>query len=90
MKLHRDLEINEIKKLIHRQSITLAGNVSLGIYGTLSCKSGKRMKKTNRVFFKNETEAIQQGFRPCGHCRHDQYVLWKLTRTKITSSLLKL
>ena len=90
MKLHRDLEINEIKKLIHRQSITLAGNVSLGIYGTLSCKSGKRMKKTNRVFFKNETEAIGLGFRPCGHCRHDQYVLWKLTRTKITSSLLKL
>ena len=81
MKFHRDLEIKEIKKLIHRQSIALAGNVSLRIYGSLSCKSGKRMKIENRVFFKNETEAIQLGFRPCGHCLRDRYIHWKSKTT---------
>ena len=56
----------------------MAGNLSLKIYGTLSCKSGKRMKKENRVFFKNEAEAIELGFRPCGHCLRAEYVRWKI------------
>jgi len=34
----------------------------------LNCHSGKRMKKENRVFFKNENEAISLGFRPCKNC----------------------
>lgn len=81
MFLQGDVSLFQIRRLIQREEILLAGNLSLKIYGTLSCASGKRMKKENRVFFKNETEAIQQGFRPCGHCLHNEYVCWKVSRT---------
>ncbi|MBS1506453.1 MAG: metal-binding protein [Bacteroidetes bacterium] len=57
---------------LHRQirqgKITLAGNSRLKIYGLLSCYSGKRMKKENRVFFTDEAEALAHGFRPCKNC----------------------
>ncbi|HRJ31538.1 MAG TPA: Ada metal-binding domain-containing protein [Cyclobacteriaceae bacterium] len=45
-----------------------AGNLRLKIYGTLKCFSGKRMKRTNRVFFESEEEALTLGFRPCKNC----------------------
>ena len=73
-----DLERDELRRLIHQQQLTMVGNLSLKIYGKLSCKSGKRMKKENRVFFKNEAEAIEFDFRPCGHCLRDEYVRWKI------------
>lgn len=57
--------------------IILAGNAALKIYGTLHCTSGKRMKKQNRVFFINENEAINAGYRPCGHCMRQKYIAWK-------------
>lgn len=38
------------------------------VYGTLDCKSGKGMKPENRVFFRNEDDAIRLGFRPCLNC----------------------
>ncbi|WP_354361655.1 Ada metal-binding domain-containing protein [Pedobacter sp. UYP30] len=47
------------------------------MYGTLQCKSGKRMKKENRAFFGSENEAIKNGFRPCGHCMKMKYKNWK-------------
>ncbi|HEY9009064.1 MAG TPA: Ada metal-binding domain-containing protein [Ohtaekwangia sp.] len=62
---------------ILRLTITLAGNNRLKIYGTLRCHSGKRMKKETRVFFLNDAEAIQQGFRPCAHCMPRAYRQWK-------------
>lgn len=62
--------------MIRAGAIALAGHRSLMIYGALSCGSGKRMKRLNRVFFKNETEALGQGFRPCGHCMRPKYSLW--------------
>lgn len=39
------------------------------IFGSLTCKSGMRMKKENRVFFENLEEAVLQGYRPCKNCR---------------------
>lgn len=63
--------------LIRRQAVRFAGNKKLRIYGTLHCKSGKRMNKTNRVFFKDEEEALAEGFRPCGHCMAAAYKKWK-------------
>lgn len=54
-----------------------AGNRHLKIYGTLHCKSGKRMKKENRVFFQSEKEAMEAGYRPCGHCMNSAYKKWK-------------
>ena len=75
----KHLEINniELHQKIKQKEIVYGGNSKLKIYGTLDCKSGKRMKKTNRVFFNSEMEAKAQGFRPCGHCMKVNYKAWK-------------
>ena len=39
------------------------------IYGRLDCKSGMRMKKENRVFFKNRQSALNAGYRACKNCK---------------------
>ncbi len=39
------------------------------IFGTLTCKSGMRMKKENRVFFHTLEDAVKQGYRPCKNCK---------------------
>jgi methylphosphotriester-DNA--protein-cysteine methyltransferase len=74
---HKALKKIALGRLIHQGKITLGGNQLLQIYGTLSCGSGKRMKTTNRVFFTDETEAMANGYRPCGHCMREQYKVWK-------------
>ena len=66
-----------LHQLIAAGEIKLAGNKKLKIYGTLNCASGKRMKVENRVFFKNDDEAIANGYRPCGNCMPADYKLWK-------------
>jgi hypothetical protein len=63
-----------LKLLINSGEISLGGNAKLKIYGTLKCSSGKRMKVENRVFFRDENEAIASGFRPCGHCMREKYL----------------
>lgn len=77
MYLHLHLEKKMLLRKVKDHSIQLAGNSKLKIFGRLTCNSGKRMKKENRVFFKSETEAISLGFRPCGHCLPRQYREWK-------------
>ena len=67
-------------KLIKQGVIGFAGNSQLKIYGTLDCASGKRMNIQNRVFFTDQEEAIDQGYRPCGHCMRQQYNEWKKYR----------
>ncbi|GAB3780497.1 hypothetical protein GCM10028818_32810 [Spirosoma horti] len=47
------------------------------IYGLLTCRAGKRMKVDNRVFFRDEAEAIQAGYRPCAVCMPIQYRAWQ-------------
>lgn len=74
---HQDLNQLDLHKHLKNKLIRLAGNRKLKIYGTLQCTSGKQMKKENRVFFKNEEEAINLGFRPCGHCLRNKYRQWK-------------
>ena len=64
-------------RLLQTGEIVLAGNKKLKIYGSLLCKSGKRMKKETRVFFSSEKEAVDAGFRPCGHCMKAVYKKWK-------------
>jgi methylphosphotriester-DNA--protein-cysteine methyltransferase len=54
-----------------------AGNKRLKIFGTLQCTSGQRMASYNRVFFHSKEQALQQGYRPCGHCLKTDYQLWK-------------
>ena len=67
----------QLKMLIDKGEVQLAGNIKLKIYGKLNCRSGKRMKAENRVFFKSKVEAKVNGYRPCGHCMHEEYLLWK-------------
>jgi flavodoxin len=66
----------EIRRLIRSGKIKLAGNMKLKIYGTVGCSSGKRMKKTSRVFFASAEEACASGFRPCGNCLRGRYLRW--------------
>ncbi|MEO6549406.1 MAG: Ada metal-binding domain-containing protein [Ferruginibacter sp.] len=78
MKVHKSICATEIRSSIRKGEIVLAGNNSLKIYGHLHCRSGKRMKVGNRVFFRSETEAVEQGYRPCGHCMRSKYLIWKM------------
>ena len=80
---HAKIEKHEVFGLIKSKSIKFAGNKKLKIYGTLRCKSGKRMKKENRVFFLNEEEAIAIGFRPCGHCMAANYLNWRMSKKQV-------
>jgi len=74
---HSDITKSELTLQIKSGAITLAGNARLKIYGLLSCRSGKRMHQRNRVFFANEKEALQSGYRPCGNCLSAGYAKWK-------------
>ncbi|HEY5825486.1 MAG TPA: Ada metal-binding domain-containing protein [Cyclobacteriaceae bacterium] len=74
---HQNLSADQLHQLIRTRQVSFAGNSKLKIYGTLHCLSGKRMKKENRVFFKSEKEAIQNEYRPCGHCMRKEYLDWR-------------
>jgi hypothetical protein len=74
---HTQISDQELRRQIRRQHICLGGNVKLKIYGKLNCRSGKGMKKENRVFFASPAQAVRQGFRPCGHCLPGDYKKWK-------------
>ncbi|PKB18784.1 Ada metal-binding domain-containing protein [Flavobacterium sp. 5] len=74
---HSEITDSDLRNGIRKNIICFGGNQKLKIYGTLQCKSGKRMKKENRVFFISENEAIESGFRPCGHCMKENYQKWK-------------
>lgn len=74
---HGELTQTELHQKLKQHQIVFAGNVQLKIYGRLTCASGKRMLKKNRVFFVDEHEAIAQGYRPCAHCTKQAYKKWK-------------
>lgn len=76
MVLHTEVG-NKLGELIRKGEITFGGYKKAKIYGLLTCSSGKRMKKENRIFFKDEKEAIAAGYRPCGHCLSEKYKQWK-------------
>lgn len=74
---HSNLSDGDLRSKIKLQKIRFGGNKKLKIYGLLNCKSGKRMKRENRVFFSTEIQAKQNQFRPCGHCMKTEYKNWK-------------
>jgi methylphosphotriester-DNA--protein-cysteine methyltransferase len=74
---HIETSDDDLRKKIKQRKIFLGGNRKLKIYGKLSCTSGKRMKRENRVFFSSEHEAIAKDYRPCGHCMQSAYLKWK-------------
>ena len=74
---HSEIPGKLLLSKIRNKEICLGGNSKLKIYGLLNCSSGKRMKKENRVFFTSETEALKNGYRPCGHCMKAKYKIWR-------------
>jgi len=74
---HQDISDDALKMQIKNRLVLFGGNMPQKIYGKLNCTAGTRMNRKNRVFFESETEAIQLGFRPCGHCLRIQYKKWK-------------
>lgn len=65
--------------VIRKQNSTigLGGHRPGKLYGRLGCRAGKRMKPENRVFFRDEHEAIAAGYRPCAVCMPEAYKAWK-------------
>jgi len=60
---------------------TLGGNSKARIYGRLDCSAANSALSKgyaqHRVFFANEQDAIQAGYRPCGRCMPAEYKKWK-------------
>ncbi|NML70092.1 metal-binding protein [Chryseobacterium sp. RP-3-3] len=77
MQKHIEISDPVLKNKIRRKEINFGGNHKLKIYGLLSCSSGKRMKKENRIFFISENEALKHNYRPCGNCMRIEYKQWK-------------
>jgi methylphosphotriester-DNA--protein-cysteine methyltransferase len=75
---HIDIGDADLLNRIRQKEIVLGGNLRLKIYGALHCRSGKKMKRENRVFFYSASEALAKGFRPCGHCMQAEYRKWKM------------
>ncbi|MBX3291237.1 MAG: metal-binding protein [Acidobacteria bacterium] len=74
---HTNVENDELRRLIAEGKIIYGGNARLKIYGRLTCLSGKRMFRKNRVFFADKDEAEANGFRPCGNCMKEEYRKWR-------------
>lgn len=79
---HLDINDSDLRNKIKQKEINFDGNRKLKIYGTLQCKSGKRMNRENRVFFASENEAVKNDFRPCAHCMKTAYKKWIYSTTK--------
>ena len=77
MHQHEDLTDAQIRTLLRQRQIWFAGNKPLKIMGRLDCKSGKKMKRQNRVFFRWAAEGRSEGYRPCGKCCPLAYQKWK-------------
>ena len=77
MMAHDDLTDAETRRLIAVGSIRFDGNARHKIYGSLSCRAGRRLLRRNRVFFASEAEALAAGYRPCGHCMKQAYAKWR-------------
>lgn len=57
-------------------------NGRVKIYGSLDCPSAKKWINKGfyvkqRVFFKDEKDAVKAGFRPCAICQKEKYLLYK-------------
>lgn len=63
--------------LVGNDAVALGGNRPGKIYGRLNCRAGKRMNVRNRVFFRDQSQAVAAGFRPCAVCLPEAYRSWK-------------
>jgi len=73
---HSDISDQDLRTHLKAGVLRMGGNSRLKIYGALDCGSGKRMTRENRVFFEDENEARDAGYRPCGNCMKEAYQAW--------------
>lgn len=73
---HWEIEDADLAEMLKSGEIAFGGNLRSKIYGRLDCSFGKRLFRTNRVFFGTAEEARNLGFRPCGHCLRREYELF--------------
>ena len=73
----RFAQLRVVVRLVRSGQLTLGGHRPGKIYGRLDCRAGKRMKFENRVFFRDEAAAIEQGYRPCAVCLPIDYRAWR-------------
>lgn len=64
---------------------TLGGHRRDRIYGRLDCPAALRALARGgyvqqRVFFRDEADAIAAGYRPCAVCMPQRYAQWKARR----------
>src|SRR5215213_5336586 len=83
MTLHSDISHIELRKQIRLTNLNFGANIKLKIYGKLTCWSGKKLKKANRVFFSSQKDAEDKGCRPYGHCMAIDYKNWKHSKVKL-------
>ena len=60
---HEAIDDDDLRRLIITGHIRYGGNMRLRVYGRLDCSSGKRMKRSSRVFFGDAAEARRHGRR---------------------------
>lgn len=84
---HDMIADNALFHMLRRGMIAIAGNRQLKIFGTLKCLTGKRMKRSNRMFFVDVAEARRHGFRPCGHCMRQLYREWKFRKSSVAGNV---
>lgn len=70
---HSELTDAEVRALIRSRQIQPGGYKKKQISGTLRGKRGKRMRRTNRIFFAGEEAAREHGYIPCGNCMRAAY-----------------
>ncbi|MEM1105757.1 MAG: Ada metal-binding domain-containing protein [Pseudomonadota bacterium] len=65
---HVDITYIDLSARLRSGSIKFAGHKGYKGFGKLTCGTGKRMKREDRVFFASKAEAIAAGYPPCGNC----------------------
>lgn len=75
------------KQKMSQEKGTLGGYQGMHIYGKLDCRSALRHLALghyapSRVFFADEATAISAGYRPCGVCMREKYLVWKANEAK--------
>ena len=76
----RFAQLRSLAGLLRNGEITFGGHRPGKIYGQFDCRAGKRMKPENRVFFRDEAEAIESGYRPCAVCLPEKYKVWQASQ----------
>ena len=83
MILHTEnLTVRNIAELKISGEVSMGGHRKYKIYGHLNCPNAakwvaKGYYVKQRVLFTNESEAIENGYRPCGCCMKKEYQQWK-------------